>query len=391
MQNTQTDKPTILHVIDKFSMEGSHPSSCTKLLADWAAFHDQARFKIKFCGLQRDIGGQYLEKRNLETHYIERGKISPVIATEIAALARQVDANIIHLHGYSAANFGRLAGWRLGLPTIVHEHAILKVKPHQFMADMVLRSRTGCAVAISNAVREFMVRGRCIPRDRIRVIHNGIKLDEFGHVAPERQQALRNQLGIPADKVVIGSVTRLREEKGNRYMLEAAAHLMTQFPQAIFLVIGDGPDRAALEQQARDLQLPPERLLMPGFLDDIPAALAIMDIAVVASIREGLSLAVLEAMASSKPIVATRVGGILELVAHEETAILVRPADPVAISTGIARLLTATDSAATIACRAHERSRQFSIENNVRKLEDLYDQLIESQRAEAAAPYSRAA
>jgi glycosyltransferase involved in cell wall biosynthesis len=383
---------TLLHVIDKFSMSDGHPSSCTKLLADWAELHDPGRFAVHFCGLQRDGGGRYLEERGHLVHYIERGKVSPAIASDIAALARHLGADLLHLHGYSAANFGRLAGRRLGIPAVVHEHAILKVKPHQFLADLALRGHTDCGVAISNAVREFMVRGRCVPRRRIEVIHNGIRLERFAEVAPERVAALRTALGIAEDAVVIGTVTRLREEKGNRYLIDAAARLLRQFPQAVVLVLGDGPERADLEARARRHGIDPGRLRMPGFQEDVPAALALMRIAVVPSIREGLSLAVLEAMAAGKPIVATCVGGILELVAHEETAILVPPADGDALAAGVARLLSSPEEAATLAARACERSRSFSIEHNVERLEALYERLIsEHARSQAGARGQRIA
>lgn len=368
---------TLLHVIDKFSMSDGHPSSCTKLLADWAELHDPARFAVHFCGLQRDGGARYLEERGHVVHTIERGKISPAIARDIVSLARQLGAHLLHLHGYSAANFGRLAARQLDIPAVVHEHAILKVKPHQFLADLVLRGYTDCGVAISNAVREFMVRGRCIPRRRIEVIHNGVRLERFADVAPERVAALRTALGLADDAVVIGTVTRLREEKGNRYLVDAAARLLRQFPRAVVLVLGDGPERSFLEARARRHGIDPERFKMPGFQEDIPAALSLMQIAVVPSIREGLSLAVLEAMAAGKPIVATQVGGILELVAHEESAILVPPADGAALAAGIERLVAAPETGVTLAARARARSRRFSIEHNVRRLEELYERLFD--------------
>ncbi len=369
---------TILHVIDKLSFDQSNPSSCTLLLANWAAAHDSARFTVKVCSLQRDPGEAYLEQQGVTVHCLQLGKISPRIAGELVTLIRRWDADIIHLHGYASANFGRLAARATGIPSIVHEHAVLRIRPHQFVADLLLRPLNQTGIAVSAAVKRFMVRGRSIPADKIQVIHNGIQLESFGAPTAAQVAAFRATHGVPDSGPVVGTVTRLFEIKGNRYLIDAFARLAPRFPTASLLIVGEGPDLAALAAQASQQGIDPARLIFTGFVKDVPTALAAMDILVVSSLQEGLSMVVLEAMAAGKPIIATRVGGIVELLESETTGLLIPPADAAALADSIATLLQDSEQAAALARAVRVASEKHSIENNVRRLEELYDRLLAS-------------
>ncbi len=371
-----TEKIRVLHVIDKFTMDGVNPSSCSRLFADWIPLHDSSRFQVDVVGLRpRDAAGAFLEKQGITVHYIQEGKFSPKNITAIADLAARGDYDILHLHGYSSANFGRLAARKIGIRSIVHEHAILPVQPHQYVADWLLRNRTDVAVAVSNAVKAFMIHGRSIPEEKIEVIWNGIDLEHFQNVPAERVQHFREQHGLPETGTIIGTVTRLREEKGNAYLLEAAAEVLRHEPEVTFVLIGDGPLRDTLQQQARDLGIA-EKVLFTGFVSDIQAALAALDIVVIPSLREGFGLALVEAMAAGKPVVATKVGGMIELARHERSALMVYEADSPALAQAILRLLQEPELAQQLADQAREDSGRFSIGENVRSLEALYERLV---------------
>jgi len=374
----------ILHVIDKFSMDGENPSSCSHLFAEWIPRHDPARFQVAVAGLRpRDAAGEFLERRGIEVHYITEGKFSPKNIGAIARVARDGRFDILHLHGYSSANFGRLAARKLGIPAIVHEHAVLKVLPHQFIIDRLLRSTTDIAVGVSKAVKDFMIRGRSIPEEKIRVIWNGVRLERYQDVPAEKVSAFRQRLQVPAEARLVGTVTCLREEKGNRYLIEAAAQLAKQHPQVYFVFVGDGPLRQALQQQARDAGIG-ERVIFTGFVPDIPPALAAFDVVAIPSLREGFGLAMVEAMAAGKPVVASNVGGLAEIAENEVSALLVPPADATALAQALERLLTDTGLAQRLAHQAREHSRKFSIEANVRELEALYEALAGKEVGKSA-------
>ncbi len=371
-----TEKIRVLHVIDKFTMDGVNPSSCSRLFADWIPLHDSSRFQVDVAGLRpKDAAGEFLEKQGIRVFYIQEGKISPKNIAAIAALAEEGNYDILHLHGYSSANFGRLAARKVGIRSIVHEHAILQVQPHQFVVDWLLRKRTDVAVAVSNAVKAFMMHGRSIPEEKIEVIWNGIDLKQFQNVPEERVRRFREQHGLPENAKIIGTVTRLREEKGNAYLIEAAAEVLRQEPETTFVLIGDGPLRDSLQQQAQELGIG-EKVLFTGFVTDVHAALAALDIVVLPSLREGFGLALVEAMAAGKPVVATKVGGMIELARHERSALMVYEADSPALAQAILRLIREPALAQQLAAQAKEDSARFSIEENVRALEALYGRMV---------------
>ncbi len=371
-----TEKIRVLHVIDKFTMDGVNPSSCSRLFADWIPLHDSSRFQVDVAGLRpKDAAGEFLEKQGIRVFYIQEGKISPKNIAAIAALAEEGNYDILHLHGYSSANFGRLAARKVGIRSIVHEHAILQVQPHQFVVDWLLRKRTDVAVAVSNAVKAFMMHGRSIPEEKIEVIWNGIDLKQFQNVPEERVRRFREQHGLPENAKIIGTVTRLREEKGNAYLIEAAAEVLRQEPETTFVLIGDGPLRDSLQQQAQELGID-EKVLFTGFVTDVHAALAALDIVVLPSLREGFGLALVEAMAAGKPVVATKVGGMIELARHERSALMVYEADSPALAQAILRLIREPALAQQLAAQAKEDSARFSIEENVRALEALYGRMV---------------
>ncbi len=372
----------ILHVIDKFTMDGVNPSSCSRLFAEWIPKHDPARFQVDVAGLRpRNAAGEYLEKQGIRVYYIAEGKFSPKNIRAIEQLAREGQYDILHLHGYSSANFGRIAARRLGIPSVMHEHAVLKVLPHQFVIDWLLRHKTDVAVAVSRAVKEFLMKGRSVPEHKIRVIWNGVPLQAFQNIDAEKVQAFRERLNLPEDATVIGTVTRLREEKGNRYFIEAAAQLRSKFPQVYYVLIGDGPLRQELEALSRQLGVD-DRVVFAGFVAEVPPALAALDIVTMPSLREGFGLALAEAMAAGKPVVASNVGGLAELAEHEKTALLVPPADAGALAGALERLLADGGLRERLARAAREASSAFSIETNVAALEALYTELYENHRSQ---------
>jgi glycosyltransferase involved in cell wall biosynthesis len=370
-------KHRILHVIDKLSMDGDNPSSCALCFIEWIKQRDSQRFEVMVAALRpRDASGEYLEERGVRLFYIDKGKYSFANVEALLQLIRQEKIDLLHLHGYSSANFGRLAASRAGIPNVMHEWAVLEVLPHQFAMDWLLRNKADIAVGVSESVRDFLSRGRSVPMHKTRVVWNGVNLDKFKTVDPSEARAFREKFGIKSEQKVIGTVTRLREEKGNRYFIEAAPQVLREFPDARFLIAGDGPLREELERTAQDLGLN-GKLHFAGFVSDVPVALAAMDINVMASLSEGFPFALAEAMAAGKTVVVTSVGGMKEMVQHEENGLLVPPANSAALSAALTRLLKNTAFCQFLGNAARQRSQDFSVVRNVRALETIYSELLE--------------
>jgi glycosyltransferase involved in cell wall biosynthesis len=366
----------ILHVIDKLSMDGVNPSSVALCFIEWIKSRDAQRYDVMVASLRsRDAASQRLEKSGVKMFYIDKGKYSLANVGALADIIRQEKIGLLHLHGYSAANFGRLAARQTGIPNVVHEWAVLKTLPHQFIVDRLLRGKTDVAVGVSESVREFLVQSRSVPRHKTRVVWNGVNLNNFKTAEPGNVQAFREQFGITSQQKIIGTVTRLREEKGNRYFIEAAPQVLQEFPNARFVIVGDGPLREELAASAKKLNLE-GKLHFAGFVSEVAVALAAMDIFVMASLTEGFPFALAEAMAAGKTVAVTNVGGMKEMVQHEENGLLVPPANSSALAGALVRLLKNPAESKQLGDAARRRSQEFSVERNVMALEAIYAELL---------------
>ena len=192
---------------------------------------------------------------------------------------------------------------------------------------------------------------------------------------------LHEEYLIPADAQIVGVVARLEAEKGHRTLLEAWPLVLAEVPSARLLIIGEGSERDSLEAQVVSLGIE-DRVVFTGRREDVPAVTAALDVAVLPSYREAQGLSVLEAMALGRPVIASRVGGIPEMIEDGVSGLLVEPHDCDALAAGIVRLLTDHPLADMIAHRGHELVHdRFCIELMVHSISDLYDQAALELRA----------
>jgi glycosyltransferase involved in cell wall biosynthesis len=243
-------------------------------------------------------------------------------------------------------------------------------------------------IAVSEAIVAKLVRERraTIP---VELIYNGVDLDRY-----DRQEAcctLPEEYGFEPGTPLVGVVARLEPEKGHPTLLEAWPSVAARVPAARLLIVGEGSQREPLEAQAEALGLlgepctgdacvgtrharPGAHVVFTGRRDDVPAVTAALDVAVLPSYREAQGLVILEAMALSRPVVATRVGGIPEMIRDGVTGLLVPPADADALADAIVRLLTDHPLADMIGRAGYAMVRErFCVERMVSAIEDLYD------------------
>lgn len=366
----------VLHVIDKLSMDGKNPSSCTVLFGGWAPYLRSVGCDIEVLSLSNDREiAPYLIEREIPTSFVQSSKLSLANIAEIARTIKDRHFDLIHLHGYGAAHFGRLASRRCGVPNVVHEHAVLKVKPQHYMVDRLLRNKTDVAVAVSNYVKQFMIKGRCIPSNRIRIIGNGVDLSRF-RAADEQQLAkVRQSLGIEQRTPLIGTVTRFRTEKGNEYLIKAFALISHRYRHAQLVIVGDGPDREALKTLARKLDVH-KSIHWLGFRSDVEKIMPIFDIHVIPSLSEGYPLALAEGMAVGNAMVVTEVGGMREIGTDRQNVLFVREKDAEGIANSCLELLEDTSLAKDIARNGAATAQGMSIDASAAKLRALYGELM---------------
>jgi glycosyltransferase involved in cell wall biosynthesis len=234
-------------------------------------------------------------------------------------------------------------------------------------------------VALGPTHREYLLEKEGVRPDQVTIIPNGIPLDPFRDPPAEAEVSrLRGELGIAADAPVVSMVAALRPEKAHDVFLRAAARARKSLPGAVFLVVGDGPRREALEDLARRLGLA-ESARFLGVREDVPRLLFLSDLLVLCSwpVVETLPLSVMEGMAAGVPIVATRVGSVGEMVEDGETGILVEPGDDEALGGALLRALRDPGWRKRAGEEARRRARgRFDGDRMVSRYEDLFASLV---------------
>ena len=343
---------------------------------------DRSRFEVSLVSLRRkDLSEETLDALGIDITYLDRGKFDPRTLGDLLGIIDRRGIDVLHLHGYGATTFGRLAAARRRLPVVLHEHANLTDTPwFQKVADRLLEPYTDIAVAVSHSTAKFVIDARLVRPERVRVVYLGAPLDEFSQPrAAGEVRAIRAELGVADGDFVIGTITRLHDSKGNEYLVDAARRVREARPQARFFLFGEGPLRPALEAQAARLGLG-DRFAFGGFVRDVARVLAAFDLSVFPSLWEGTPLTLFEAMAARRPIVATDADGLVEVLTDERDALIVPRRDAAALADRIVRLIDDAPLRVRLAAEAGIRSRQYDIAAFVRKMERLYGILVRESR-----------
>ena len=374
----------VLHVCDKFGVAGSSIHGVSRLFSWWFPRYDKGRFDVSLVGLKRpEPASELLAREGVPVHHLNRGRFDPRILSDLVALARDRRARILHVHGYAAADFGRLAARRVGAALVLHEHfADPRMPAYQAWADRVLARYTDRAIAVSRSTRDFLVDERFVPAERVRLIWNGAPLDEFAHPPAGARESVRRELGLSPETLAIGTIGRLSVQKGQRDLLDAAAQVAREFRDVRFVLVGDGDLRPELEAQAAALGLG-DRVVFAGHRPDIPAVLAAIDVLCISSTYEGTPLALFEAMAAGKPIVSTAVDGCREVLADELTGLLTPPQDPDSLARALVRMRRDADLRQRLGAAAAAESGRYDIAECVRRIESLYDEVLAERGAAA--------
>ena len=370
-----TDRLNVLQVCDHLGWEGSRMHGVKRLFAWMIPRFDPARYNVWLVSLRKkDLSEETLESYGINITYLHKSRFDPATLTALLKVMDRQKTDILHLHGYGATTFGRMAGMMRGVPTILHEHANLTDTPwFQKIADRALAPATDIAIAVSKSTADFVINARQMPAERVRTVYLGVPLDEFSRErTPEELARARQELGIAPGEMAIGTVTRLHESKGNSYLVDAAALVVKQRPNAKFFLVGEGPLLADLQAQARALGLG-DRFVLHGFARDVAAVVSAFDLSVFPSLWEGTPLTVFEALAMGKPILATDADGLLDVLTDDRDALIVPKRDAAALAVGIVRLIDDPALRARLGAEARRTSQQYDIAAFVRRMEQLYE------------------
>lgn len=306
----------------------------------------------------------------------KRGLADPRALVRLLRLLKRERPDVVHTHLRKSDLAGQLAAGLRGVPVRVSSAHNADPWRRRRLLTWIHRLctwRCQRVIAVSAPVAEHLVATASYPAERIVTIENGIDLERFD---PERTVAQdRTEWGAASDDVTIGVVGRLEPQKGHSVLLEAAVEVVREAPNARFVIVGEGALRDELEAQRARLGLD-ERVVFAGLSRDVPATLAALDVVVSSSHWEGLPLSLLEAMAMRKPVVATAVGGVTQVMEDGVTGVLVSAADPGELAGGLLRVVRDPAWAAGLGERAAQVVRlRYGEETMHRRILEVYRSL----------------
>jgi glycosyltransferase involved in cell wall biosynthesis len=367
---------------------------------------DTALFDVEVISLSDGPAIRRMRAAGITVHVVDASEDDEATALVLGLLARR-PPEVVHNHMYRAEVTGTRAALILaeqGLPrpyivSTVHSSRVRNEEDRALMRR--LTPSMDRLIAVSRAiVAKLEAEGRTgVP---VELIYNGVDLERYNYT--EACCTLPDEYGFAEGSPLVGVIARLEPEKGHATLIDAWPQVLERLPDARLLIVGEGSQRPILEAQAEALDLlgeqcsgdrcvgtrgarPGAKVVFTGLRDDVPAVTAALDVAVLPSYREAQGLAILEAMALRRPVVATAVGGVPEMVEDGRTGLLVPPRDADALATAIYRLLTDHPLADTLARAGHDFVHaNFSLAHMLSAVSEIYVQGsgIVRQRSDSA-------
>jgi glycosyltransferase involved in cell wall biosynthesis len=301
--------------------------------------------------------------------------------------------HIVHTHNSKAGFIGRLAAKWAGVPIIVHTvHGFAFHDREPAWRQILFRNLERLAsrwcdkmVFISQPLIDWALRDRITRREKILKIYSGIELDHFKPVPDGEKKALKEAWGIREEAPVVGMVSKLWEGKGHTTLIHAFEGLKQEIPEAVLVIVGEGYLRDQLSDLVDRLGLKGS-VLFTGFQMDVRRIIATFDVAVLPSFFEGMGRVLLEAMAMGKPVVASSVGGIPDLVHHGKNGLLVTPGSVSELKSGLLTLIRNKALAKEMGKEGRKRiSEEFSAGRMAQSIEKLYRELLQRKGISAEA------
>jgi glycosyltransferase involved in cell wall biosynthesis len=315
---------------------------------------------------------------------------NPLLAATLWRETRSFRPDLVHTHLIHADLHGQLAARLAGTPGVSSVHStpsFYRREPYRAARRIAGRS-TRLTIAISEHVSRFVETLGLGRPGTVRVIPYGVNASDWPAPDAERASA-RAGLGVKPSDVAVGIAARLIPNKGHSFLLKAHAKASRDTPRLLLMVAGDGPLRAELEQEASALDA---RVRFLGFVSDMRSFMNACDVLAFPTqpeLNEGFGLAALEAMAAARPVIATAVGSLPEVVRTEETGLLVDPRSVDGFAAGLARLADDASLREAMGQRGHERARRvFSLEAMVNRTVAAYEEALRlpTARTEARPP-----
>ncbi len=350
---------------------------------------DEDKYHILAAGPKGDIIDE-LKDRGLVTFLLDIGPGIRLfrdywIIRRLKRTLNEEKITIIHAHNYKPALLSGLAARMAKTPIVLftlHNYIIdegVGRFRHLFfdITERFLPSLADKIITVSDALRRRVIDKGRAENSKVTRVYTGIKPPPHSFVSKNRISSTIKLLSLRAGAPVIVSVSPLTPQKGIKYLLIAATHILREVPNAQFVIVGDGPSKHDLQIIAEKFGIH-KKVTFTGWRDDVMDIIAIADIFVAPALTEGFPTMVLEAMSLSKPVVATAVGGIPEVIVDRETGLLVRPKKPMLLAQAITFLLTNKDTAVHLGVSGRSRvEEEFELKKSIKTTRGIYSELVD--------------
>lgn len=373
----KSDKIKILHIIASPVFGGAE-----RLLLTLSKNIDQKKFDL-FLGIfidqrkENNLMWSYAKKLNLKVDPINcKNPYDLLQILHIYRIVKKHHPDIIHTHGYKTNILGFLVSKLFGIPIVVTVHGLYPIKTKTNLRQrlsLMLLKHFDRIIAVSSQMNTVL-KSKKVSSKKIINIRNVPPINVEEHSS--NIGTLREEIGIPSNLKVLGFVGRLEYIKGCDLLIQAVSKIHSTNLDFCLVVVGDGPERKSLDLLVRKLGLK-KYVYFCGFRNDIKNVFQSLDLYVLPSFNEGIPLAMLEAMSHGVPVVATRVGGIPEVIKDKVNGILVPPRNPEALAEGIMEALSSPEETAKRVIEAKKTiQNEYSIEQWIKKIQNTYLEMV---------------
>lgn len=372
------EKINILHIYQNSKIGGVQQ----QLLGLLKAYNRELFHPIFCCLGPKEEMGKETEEIGIDFIHLNRSRynrFSPGIILDLHKLMKKKQIHVVRTHRYRSNLYGRLAALLAGVPAIiasVHDNYRTDKRPARRVINRILSKITDKIVAVSEDIKKDIIRYDKVDPSKIEVIPNGIDVERFN---PKNTTDIRKEFSLEESDIIIGFVGRIVPAKGLEYLLDAFPYVKEEFKSIKLLIVGEGSLVEELKEKAKKNSIF-DNIIFTGRRRDIPEILSGINIFVMPSIAEGLPNALLEAMAMGKPIVATEVGGIPEVIKNRFNGILVPPRDTRALATAMKELIGNAQVAAKMGQAARDLVQDnFTIKAIAQKWQSLYLSILKEK------------
>jgi glycosyltransferase involved in cell wall biosynthesis len=356
MNSENTDRPTICHVIHALGVGGA------EVLVDVMARRLSEQYRSVIAVLD-EVGeiGERLKADGFTVEHLDRQPgIDRGCAKRLHAFAEQENVSVFHAHQYTPFFQAMLSrGFSGRRPVLFTEHGRhfpdLPSRKRSIVNRLLLRKQDRL-VGVGGAVRNALINNEGLPASRVEVVYNGVDLSALAAASPLAKQKIRAEFGFSDGDFVAIQVARLHELKDHKTAIRAIDKARHTIPNLRLLIVGEGEQRSAIETEIKDRHLK-QHVVLAGIRSDIADLLAASDVFLMSSISEGIPLTIIEAMAAGLPVISTAVGGIPEMIHHEQSGFLVEAGNDV----GLAKALVQLEQSPSLGKALADAGRQVAI------------------------------